>query len=175
VGIDISEDMIKKALIADPQGEYLLVKDNNFDKLKKNYYDLVLSVFTFDNIPGRENRVFLLSEIKKLIHPEGKIILLDSTPELYVNEWASFSTKEFPENFTAKSGDIVKTIMNDVFDRRPVEDILWTEEDYRESFVKAGLKLETTYTPLGEEGEPYKWINEIKIAPWRIFQLAISN
>ncbi|MCJ7459859.1 MAG: class I SAM-dependent methyltransferase, partial [candidate division Zixibacteria bacterium] len=45
-GIDISEDMIKKAREIDPEGDYRLVKDGNFSQLKENTFDLVLSAFT---------------------------------------------------------------------------------------------------------------------------------
>ncbi|MBK7712616.1 MAG: hypothetical protein IPJ37_17875 [Bacteroidales bacterium] len=49
----------------------------------------------------------------------------------------------------AVTGSIVRDIMLDVDDRRPVEDIFWTVEDYRKLFSDAGLTLEATYKPLG--------------------------
>lgn len=99
------------------------------------------------------------------------MILLDSTPELYVNEWASFSTADFPENRSAKTGDIVKDIMLDVDDRRPVEDIYWSLDDYHRLFDMAGLNIEAFYKPLGKEDEPFQWVSETTIAPWMIFVL----
>ena len=47
-----------------------------------------------------------------------------SSPEIYLHEWASFSTKEYPENRFARSGDVVRIITKDFADRRPAEDIL---------------------------------------------------
>ena len=99
------------------------------------------------------------------------MICLDSTPDLYTNEWASFTTKDFPENSSAKTGDTVRDIMNDVEDRRPIEDVFWTEEDYYTLFDMAGLEDEATYKPLGRSDEPFNWIMETKIAPWMIFVL----
>ena len=171
IGIDISEEMVKNAKIFDPTGDYFVVKDNNFEEFKKNHFDLILSIFTFDNIPNKGNRINLLTKIASLINDEGKILLLDSTPEIYVNEWASFSTKDFPENKIAKSGEKVKTIMTDVDDKRPVEDIIWFNDDYQELFKESGLKLIESYKPLGKETEPFNWINETKIAPWIIYIL----
>jgi len=92
-GIDISEDMIKKAREIDPEGDYRLVKDGNFSQLKENTFDLVLSAFTFDNIPTMEKKVKIFIEIGRLLKSEGKIINLVSSPEIYVNEWASFSAE----------------------------------------------------------------------------------
>ena len=99
------------------------------------------------------------------------MICLDSTPELYINECASFTTKDFPENRIAKTGDIVKCIMRDVEDRRPVEDIFWSEADYYKLFNLTNLEIEAVYKPLGNEDEPFEWISERDIAPWMIFVL----
>jgi SAM-dependent methyltransferase len=171
-GIDNSSDMIEIARKLDNSGDYHLVSDGNYQHLGTGQYDLVQSIFTFDNIPGWDNRIRILSGLRELLKPSGKLICLDSTPELYTNEWASFSTKDFPENRNAKTGDIVRDIMLDVKDRRPVEDIFWTIHDYHELFVKAGFNLEATYTPLGHKDEPYNWLSELNIAPWIIFVLS---
>lgn len=170
-GVDIAEDMLKKAREFDPTGDYCLVEDGNLRPFKKNAFDLVLSAFTFDNIPTTSKKVKNLSEIKRLLKPDGMMINLVSSPEIYINEWASFTTKDFPENRHAKSGDRVKIIMTDVEDQRPVEDILWSDEAYRNVYQQAGLELLKTYKPLAKESEPYEWVNETKIAPWVIYLL----
>jgi SAM-dependent methyltransferase len=171
-GIDISQDMLSKARQLDESGDYQIVSNGQYSHLVVNKYDLVQSIFTFDNIPGWKNRANILSGLRDLLKRSGKIICLDSTPELYTNEWASFSTKDFPENWKAKTGDIVRDIMLDVDDRRPVEDIFWTVEDYHLLFEKAGLVTDAIYKPLGQKDEPYKWISELKTAPWMIFVLS---
>jgi len=170
-GIDISEDMLAHARELDPGGEYIVVNNGQYQQLAAGQYDLVQSVFTFDNIPGWETRISILKSLSELLCATGKIICLDSNSEMYTHEWASFSTKAFPENKTASTGDIVKIIMTDVDDQRPVEDILWTEDDYYTLFNLAGLGIEATYKPLGFENEPYKWVVEKEIAPWIIFVL----
>ena len=107
--------------------------------------------------------------VKKLnTHNEGRLFSLDSTPEIYRREWASFTTKDFPENKHAKSGDKVRIVQTDTEDKRPVEDIVWTHECYTEVFKKAGPELVRTYKPLGKENERYEWVNEARIAPWVI-------
>jgi SAM-dependent methyltransferase len=170
-GIDISFDMLKIARKLDPHGNYQLVKNSSYSHLGNGDFDLVQSIFTFDNIPGWGNRTNILKALSELLKPEGRMILLDSTPELYTNEWASFTTKDFPGNINAKTGDIVRDIMLDVDDRRPVEDIFWSETDYHKLFTLAGLEIVSTYKPLGRENEMYKWVSETRIAPWMIFVL----
>jgi ubiquinone/menaquinone biosynthesis C-methylase UbiE len=171
VGVDIAEDMIRKASEIDSEGDYLLVEDGDFSQFEDSAYDLVLSVFTFDNIPTMEKKVKNFREIGRLLKSEGRIVNLVSSPEIYTHEWASFSTKDFPENKHAKSGDKVRIVITAVEDKRPVEDVVWTDESYQEVFKRAGLELVTTYKPLAKESEPYKWVNETRIAPWVIYVL----
>jgi ubiquinone/menaquinone biosynthesis C-methylase UbiE len=171
VGVDISEDMLKKAREIDPKGNYRLVEDGNLSQFKAMTYDLALSVFTFDNIPTMEKKVKNFKELRRLLKSEGRIVNLVSSPEIYTHEWASFSTKDFPENKYAKSGDKVRIIQTDLEDKRPIVDVIWTDEYYQKTFKKAGLELVKTYKPLAEENEPYKWVNETKIAPWTIYAL----
>ena len=168
-GVDISEAMIKKAKEQDPLGDYRLIEDGDFHLVKDQAYDLILSVFTFDNIPTMERKVKIFKEFREVLGQEGRIIHLVSAPEIYTHEWVSFSTKDFPENNCAKLGDKVKIIMKDVQDRRPVEDILWTDEAYQEGFKKAGLEVVNIFKPLAKEDEPYSWINETRIPPWVIY------
>jgi SAM-dependent methyltransferase len=171
VGVDIAEHMLARARERDPQGEYRLVPDGDLSGLAAGTCDLVLSAFTFDNIPTMEKKVALFQSLKHLLKGGGRIVSLVSSPEIYVNEWASFSTKDFPQNRTARRGDKVLLVMLDVEDRRPVEDIFWTDEDYHEVYKRAGLVLIKTYRPLAKQTEPYSWVNETIIAPWAIYVL----
>jgi SAM-dependent methyltransferase len=170
-GVDISEDMMKQARARDPEGNYHLIEDGSVSLPEDELYDLVLAAFTFDNIPTMDKKVILFRALGDLLANEGKILNLVSSPEIYTHEWASFSTKDFPENRTARSGDRVKIIMTDVEDRRPVEDIVWSEEDYREVYKRAGLEMVRMYKPLAKESEPYEWVSETRIAPWTVYVL----
>lgn len=171
VGVDIAEHMVAHARERDPRGDYRLVPDGDLSELASGAYDLVLSVFTFDNIPTMDKKVVLFQSLKCMLKDGGRIVNLVSSPKIYVNEWASFSTKDFPENRTAASGDKVRIVMLDVEDKRPVEDILWTDADYREVYKRAGLAPIKIYRPLAKQCEPYTWVSETTIAPWAIYVL----
>lgn len=174
-GIDISPSMIELARDTDPASRYLLVEDGNFNALVPRSFDLILSAFAFDNIPGNDGRVARLRGLGKLLCPGGRIVLLGSTPEVYTNEWASFTTRGFPENHSARSGDAVQIVINEVDDQRPVVDYLWTHEDYLQLFAAAGLGLLDCCRPLGREDEPYRWRSELTIPPWVIYVLGATN
>jgi ubiquinone/menaquinone biosynthesis C-methylase UbiE len=167
-GVEISEDMINKAKEIDPDGDYRLINESDLTQFKDNTFDLALSAFTFDNVPTMEKKITNLKEITRLLNDKGKIINLVSSPEIYTHEWASFSTKDYPENRHARNGDKVKIIMTDVEDKRPVEDIVWTDEFYQDTYKRAGLEPIKTYRPLAQPIEPYKWVNKTTIAPWVI-------
>ena len=134
IGVDISEDMLKKARELDQKGEYYLVEDGDLSRFQNDFYDLILSVFTFDNIPTMARRVKCFREMGRLLKSEGRIVNLVSSPLIYTHEWASFTTKAFPENQYARSGDKVKIVMTDVHDQRAVEDILWTDDAYQDVY-----------------------------------------
>ena len=174
-GIDISDEMITIAKKLDPNGDYRKIKFGDFSKFAARSYDLILSAFTFDNIPTKEKKVTLFLGLANLLNDDGKIVNLVSSPEIYTHEWASFSTKDFPENTSAKSGDIVSIITTDIEDKRPCYDIFWSDEDYYKVFTKAGLKVVKTYKPLAKGNEPYNWVNETKIAPWTIYVLKCKS
>jgi SAM-dependent methyltransferase len=171
VGVDVSASMLARARERDPEGEYRLVPDGDLGGLTADIYDLVLSAFTFDNIPTRKKKITLFRSLRHLLKSGGHIVSIVSAPEIYVNEWASFSTKDYPENRAAKSGDTVRIVMLDVEDSRPVEDVLWTDEDYFDVYARAGLAPIKTYRPLAKPTEPYAWVSETTIAPWVIYLL----
>ena len=171
VGVDIAEQMLARARELDPQGDYRLVPDGDLSALATGSYDVVLSAFTFDNVPTLERKVALFRSLGGMLADRGRIVNLVSSPEIYRNEWASFSTKGFPENRAARSGDRVRIVMLDVEDPRPVEDILCTDEDYGEVYRRAGLEPVATYRPLAKPSEPFAWVSETVTAPWVLYVL----
>ncbi len=171
VGVDIAAPMLERARSLDPQGDYRLLPDGDFAELAGRSFDLVLAAFTFDNIATMERKVQAFQELRRVLAPGGRIVAVVSAAEIYLNEWASFSTQDFPENRQAKSGDTVRIIMLDVEDRRPVEDILCSGPAYQEVFERAGLDLIQTHQPLGRPDEPFDWVSETSIAPWTIYVL----
>lgn len=171
VGVDISREMIERAREFDPGGDYRLVTDGDLGELPPDGYDLALSAFTFDNIPTIERKVALFAQIARALRPDGRIVNLVSSPDMYTHEWASFSTAAYPENRHAKTGDIVRIVITAVDDDRPVEDIIWPDDAYREVYREARLEVVEMLKPLAREEEPYNWVNETKIAPWVVYVL----
>ena len=175
VGVDVSEEMVTEARAANPGGDFRVIPDGDLSTLSGSKFDLVLSTFTFDNIATAPKKLLLLNQLRELLDTDGRIISLVSSPEIYVNEWASFSTKDHPENKKARTGDHVRIVMLDVDDRRPIEDVLWEHEDYLKLYEEAGLEVIATERPLATGDEGVNWVSETEIAPWTIYVLAPKN
>src|SRR5215831_4938590 len=171
IGVDISQAMLDQARARDPSGEYYLVRGSIVGEFAPGSFDVILAAFTFDNIPTDEAKADALSGLSTLLAPDGSLFLVVSAPAIYVNEWASFSTRDFPENRHARDGDRVRIVMLDVSDRRPVEDVLCTDAHYRRSFESAGLGVLDVQTPLATGKEATRWVSETSTAPWTIYVL----
>lgn len=175
VGVDISEEMLARAREGDPRGDYRLIPDDEMSTLPHAGFSLVQSAFTFDNIPGMENKVRLFRHLRSLLTSDGAIVNIVSAPEIYWNEWASFTTKDFSENRNARAGDPVRIITTDFEDRSPAVDILWPHESYLEVYARAELSLLEMRKPVAKGDEPYEWVSETRIAPWVIYVLRSSG
>ncbi len=170
-GVDVSPDMIAQAASIDPGGDYRLVPDGDLRALPARAFDLTLAAFPFDNMPTLEGKVASLRALGERLAPGGRLVNLVSSPEIYTHEWVSFSTRDYPENRQAKSGDRVRIVITDIPDARPVEDVVWTHESYLDTYARAGLEVLETRRPLARGDEPCAWVNETRIAPWVIYVL----
>ena len=175
VGIDISAPMLEEARRRDPAGDYRLVEAGDVRAAAGAPFDLIFAAFTFDNIPTDGEKAGSLSALRDLLAPGGRLIVVVSSPQIYTYEWASFSTRDFPENARASDGDPVRIIMLDVPDRRPVEDVVCSDGHYRDLFSKARLSVLEMTCPLATGTEPIHWVSETTIAPWSIYVLAAAG
>jgi hypothetical protein len=122
-----------------------------------------------------EAKADALSGLRILLAPAGCLLLVVSSPAIYVNEWASFSTRDFSENRHAVDGDRVRIIMLDVPDHRPVEDVFCTDAHYRRLFESAGLRVLDVQSPLATGKEATPWFSETRTAAWTIYVLGPAS
>ena len=169
-GADISQAMLDQARALDPSGQYHFIRNNIRDEFPPGSFDIILAAFTFDNM-ANTTKADVLSAMQILLAPDGCVILVVSAPEIYVNEWASFSTRDFPENRHAKDGDRVRIIMLDVSDRRPVEDVFCSDAHYRCLFQSAGFRVLDIHKPLATGKEGAQWVSETTTSAWTIYVL----
>jgi ubiquinone/menaquinone biosynthesis C-methylase UbiE len=173
VGVDIADEMIAKAREQDPTGQYRVIAPGDLRSFADREFDLVLSEMSFDSMPTIEEKVSTLREMSRVLKPGGVKILVAASRDLYLREWVSWSPADFPENRNAKSGDPVRVVINDLGDHRVIEDTLWTEEAYQETFRRTPLKLLEALGPTARPDDEYQceWISERTHAPFVFFIL----
>jgi ubiquinone/menaquinone biosynthesis C-methylase UbiE len=172
IGVDVSEVMLDQARSRDPHGDYRPVADGNLAGFGTGSLDLILAAFTFDNIPTDQQKAAALRELRRLLAPRGRLVVVVSSPAIYWHEWASFSTRDYPANRAARDGERVRLVMLDVPDRRPVVDVLCSDAHYRELFEAVGLGIVDAVSPLATGAESIQWVSETKIPPWTIYVLS---
>lgn len=170
VGVDISESMLEQARGRDSRGDYRLIADGTLSAFDAGSFDLTLAAFTFDNIPT-VLKISALRELRRVLAPSGRLVVVVSASAIYSHEWASFSTRDFPANRTARDGEAVRIVMLDVPDRRPVVDVMCSDAHYRELFEGAGLGIVEAINPLATGTEAVQWVSETQVAPWTIYVL----
>lgn len=174
IGVDVSDFMLGQARRRDPHGDYRLVAGGTLAGFASGTFDLGLAAFTFDNIPTDQEKILALGELKRLLTPGGRLFVVVSSPAIYCHEWASFSTRDYPANRSARDGDRVHIVMLDVPDRRPVVDVVCGDAHYRELFEAVGLCVLDTVRPLATGAEPVQWVSETTIPPWTIYVLGAA-
>jgi SAM-dependent methyltransferase len=176
VGVDIASEMVARARKADPGGDYrLLLGGDALGSFETASFALVLVAWAFDNVHESAEKRRALGDLRRLLDDNGTLILIASTPELYTNEWASFTTSDYPRNLAANSGDLVKICIKGTRDERPYEDTFFTDADYRHLFDDARFTVRAVHRPLGLPDEPCEWVSEETTAPWVIYELSKSG
>jgi ubiquinone/menaquinone biosynthesis C-methylase UbiE len=170
IGVDISQIMLDQARARDPHGDYRLVADGSLAGFGSGTVDLILAAFTFDNTTDRQ-KTAALRELRRLLAAGGRLVTVVSSADIYLHEWASFSTRDYPANRSARDGDPVRIVMLDVPDRRPVVDVLCGDAHYRELFEAVGLRVVDAVRPLATGAERVQWVSETTVSPWNIYVL----
>jgi hypothetical protein len=152
--------------MVDPTGRYVLIRDGDLDHLDGEF-DLVLAAFPFDNIPNAQ-KPRLLSALGRRLAAAGRLVNIVSSPEIYTREWASFSTRAYPQNTSARDGDVVRIVTPEFEHAQAAEDILCGPDCYRDVYHRSGLAVIATYRPLGKSDDGWPWVSEMDVAPWVI-------
>jgi SAM-dependent methyltransferase len=170
VSVDIAASMIERARRLDPEGDYRLIEDGDAARLGSEAFDLVLAAFPFDNTP-QADKPRLLGALRDRLDAGGRFVNVVSSPEIYTHEWASFSTRDFPENRDAGDGDIVRIVTTSFENAPPCEDVLCTDRAYRQMYGDAGFEVIADHRPLALGDDGTSWVSETHVAPWVIWVL----
>ncbi len=172
VGVDISPEMIAQARKADPKGDYHLLKPNQGLPFMDGYFQAFFSSWMLLEIGNRNDLNLIVREMARIICPSGFGIVVTNTEEFYQGNWLSCQV-DFPENKPPlHSGQQVKARL--LPENIDVTDYFWSDNDYKMAFLQAGLRVKQEFRPLGNSLDPLDWKDEMRIAPYVIYQLEKS-
>lgn len=171
VGVDVAHAMVDRARLLDPEQEYRVIADGDFSSFESASFDLILACFPFDNIAGLDRKTELLRSLASLLRPAGRLVNVVSSSDIYVHEWASFTTAPFEQNRSAGPGDPVQILTTEFAHAHVCEDVLCDDNSYRKVYRAAGLDIVASYRPLGLPDDPVTWVSELSVAPWVIWVL----
>jgi len=162
VGVDISREMLSKAAQQEESGEYHHIRSGRLP-FEDDTFDLVFSSFVFIEVATLDEIAGISREIKRVLKPDGRIVLVTGPIDGIEGNWVSFSY-DFPENDKViTGGDTVKLQIRGT----PVVlyDYYWSDEDFRRIFQDVGLMLVELHKPLGRKDDPVEWLDETR-APY---------
>ncbi len=73
IGVDFSENLIAKA--KEEYGDHFKIADILILPFSSDYFDSIWSIAVFHHIPSKELRMRALSEIKRVLKPNGRVIM----------------------------------------------------------------------------------------------------
>jgi len=136
VGVDNSEKLIEISKKKYPDGKFQVADALNLPFLD-NYFDKIFSIAVLHHIPSSELRLKFLKEAKRVLRPQGILILtvwnLNPLQMILIGEWKRF--KDFLRQQILKIVGKAKTDFGDFF-------VSWAHitPRYVHCFTIAGLK-----------------------------------
>ncbi|MBU0732104.1 class I SAM-dependent methyltransferase [Patescibacteria group bacterium] len=158
IGVDHNESMIKQAKATAVQGiDFRLIKEKI--PLDDDSVDGVISSAVFLEIKNLADMEKTAREIARVLKPGGVFILVTVNPDAFGHDFVSFTRTGNPAEL--ESGDMTECRMKG---KKPfvIDDIFWTEDDYRQVLESAGFTIEDIVFPKAESGN---WLDETNVAP----------
>jgi SAM-dependent methyltransferase len=166
VGVDRSHEMTEEAKLRNGGIDFIQIGGNKLP-FNCDFFDLVFSSFVFIEQKSLAEITDILSEMRRVLKPNGKIVFVVSIISDIKDNWISFDY-DFPENQKKlNSGTVLKLNIKD--SGIILYDYNWLEEDYLKAIHNAGLVLLDKYTPLGNDYDPIEWKDEKTKEYFRIF------
>jgi ubiquinone/menaquinone biosynthesis C-methylase UbiE len=158
IGVDHDENMIAQAKANhDEMLEFHLLADNTIP-LPDESVDVAVSAHVFVEMRDLDEMQQVAKEVSRVLKPNSPFIVVSTNPASIGYEYKSYM---YRKKDGLKSGDPITCVIKGETPFE-IDDIYWTEEDYRQVLEFAGfMKIQTTFP----RGEGENWLDEIKVAP----------
>lgn len=136
IGVDNSSDLIEQAKNIYPDAKFKFME--NLDDFPDNSFDIILSLAVVHHIPSKDLRAKLLSDLRRVLKPGGKLIL---------TAWDLWSVKDnYKPLIGGDENDILYDFKNStgkVLAQRYIH--VFSEEELNDLITDAGFKIIDSY------------------------------
>lgn len=167
-GVDQSPAMIEEARRLDPEGSYFQTNSDGTFPFQNESFEACFSFWAVLEQATRLTLHAFFRETHRILRPGGLGFVITNTPEFYHHRWVTCEV-DFPENHPPLvSGQPVKARL--LPEGVVVDDIFWSDPDYRQSMERVGLSVASTHYPKAHFSET-GWADETTVAPWVIYEM----
>ena len=143
-GIDISSDLLARAVVDYPAGEYQKGDARSLARYYKTRFDAVVISMLFPSLGEWGDMVKVLKECKKVVEKDGVILVAITHPSFdhYMQSFL-FQREDVHANFKGYFHSGSRFEMNQMINGEAFqfEDYHWTLADYVRAVQKSGLQL----------------------------------
>lgn len=167
IGLDISEEMIKKAREEDPKGQYFLIQEGNAFPFENQTFDIIFSSWMILELNNKEKIEAVFRECRRVLRPGGHFLFITNTPGFYQHTWVSIDINHPENTLPLQSGQNVKATL--LPEGVVVHDYFWTDRDYLGCLQNTNFKHLETFLPKGQPQDPVQWKDELHSSPYAIY------
>lgn len=153
IGVDINEEMLEKAYMREMPGTSYHIIKSGVVPCEDGAFDLVFSGLVLLEISRKEEIRKVLAEFRRVVAPQGTIMIMTCTKEGSVTGADSFEpllTEEQKDHL--KDGDPVPTLIKET--GQIFNDYFWSEEFLRVEIEKVGLRIVEVNLPSRDNDTP---------------------
>lgn len=158
-GVDHDQNMLDLALAAKPGGvEFFLIADTI--PLPDEAADGAISLTVFVEIRTKSALSRACSEVARVLRYGSPFIVMSVNPAAFGHKFRSFG---YPTDEPLQSGDMTTAIITAAGGQFAIDDTYWTEEDYWDALVQAGLTVAAIDYP--SPHDPFAWSTDEATVP----------
>jgi ubiquinone/menaquinone biosynthesis C-methylase UbiE len=147
-GVDVSPAMLEIARRDHhhPKVEYRLLGDGRLGFLAGGSIDAAMSCFVFINIAEETELAEIAAEVRRVLRPDGRYVIMDSNPDATGIRFRSFQTGEPGHRYDAGEQRPVQLYNTDGHTLE-LTDYHWPTTTYERILRNAGFRTVDTYQP----------------------------
>lgn len=168
IGADINESMLKQAIAADKSGVYVHINEpNSQHPFMPHTFDVIVCSFVLHENRTEEELNLFLKNVSTLLRPNGIVIGWDVYKNLFQGQWMSIEVTEL-ENNEIKEGEPYEVRLLPA--GAHVRGRYWSPETLQQLGVSHGLITKEILYPLATKDDKINWKDEVKLAPYFVWQ-----